>query len=463
MAIDAQEPGSPDWWLIRLGKRLEADRPRIELLEAYHRGDPPLPYGNRKMRDAYRALQRMARANFAGLVVEAVLERLTPVGFSTGSGGDDNADRAAWATWQRNSLDADIPLVLRQALAVSRAYMMVGQERPGRALITPEDAKSVIHESDPTNRRRLRAGMKCWLDDVTQRERALVMLPEGVVYYSAAQRNSDADAWNPARWERDTSEGDDGVAASPTPGLVPLVPFIGRPSLDGDLRHALGEFEDVTDILDRINKVILDRMVISAMQAYRQRWATGVLIDDQDFDPGADLLWNVENPDVKFGEFQVADLRQVLEANLADIRQVAAITRTPAHYFVGELNNVNGETLKATETGLVAKGRDRMRQFGESCEQVNRLAGLIEGREVADDAETIWADPQSHSVAELYDAAVKAVSAGEPWSTRMRLLGHTPQEIDRMQAERAAEQRDAADLAARSFGVDAGPVEAGAA
>lgn len=455
LALDPSIPGTPDWWLLRLGKQLDVDRPRIELLESYHRGDPPLPYGNRKMRDAYRALQRMSRANFAGLVVEAVLERLTPTGFRTGGEGDSDSDRAAWDTWQRNGLDADIPLVLRTALVASRAYMMVGQNPadPGRALITPEDPKHVIHAAEPTNRRVLRAGLKHWRDEVTADEYALIMLPEGIVYYRAPGTES-PDRWNPARWARDLSEGDEGVAPNPTPGTVPLVPFIGRPALDGQLRHALGEFEDVVDILDRINKGILDRLVIASMQAYRQRWATGVALDDDAFDPGADLLWHVETPDAKFGEFATADLRQLVDAGLSDLRQLAAITRTPAHYFVGELNNVNGETLKATETGLVAKSRDRMRQFGESCEQVNRLAGVIEGRDVPDDAEVVWANPQSHTVAELYDAAVKAVGAGEPWSTRMQLLGHTPQEIDRMRAERDADQEQAATLSARSFGLD---------
>ena len=456
--IDATVPGSPDWWLTTLGKKLTADRPRIELLESYHRGDPPLPFGNKKMRDAYRRYQRMARANFAGLIVEAVLERLTPTGFSTGGSGDRESDADAWHTWQRNSLDADIPLIFRAALVAGRSYAIVGQDpdAPDRALITGEDAKAVVHASDPLNRRRVRAAAKFHTDEVTGHDYAVVMLPSQVFYYRASASTNFAHRFDAGRWTLDEDQGDGGVAASPTPGVVPVVPFVGRPSLDG--RTELGEFEDVTDILDRINTGLLDRLVIAAMQAYRQRWATGVVIDD-DFDPGADLLWNVEDDTAKFGEFQVADLRQLLDAGQADIRMAAAITRTPPHYLVGELSNVNGETLKATETGLVAKTRDRMRQFGESCESVNRLAGLIEGRQVPVDAETIWADPQSHSVAELYDAAVKAVSAGEPWSARMTMLGHTPQEIERMAVERATEQQLAADMAARSFGVDLPAVE----
>lgn len=438
MAIDAGTPGTPEWWLLRLGKRLSADQPRIQMLENYHQGNPPLPDGHRKMRDTFRRFQRMSRTNMCGLVTEATLERLTPVGFSTGANGDRSADSAAWATWQRNSLDADIPMVLRSALISGRSYMMVGRDpdNPARALVTGEDPSQVIHESSPTRRRQVRAALKTWVDDADGSDHAAVMLPKGVVYFKARKSESAPERWQPGRWERDLDEGDESVSPSPLPGIVPVIPFIGRPFLNGT--H-LGEFEDVVDIQDRINTVILDRLVISAMQAYRQRWATGVDLGGEDFDPGADLVWSVEEDKAKFGEFQTADIRQVLEACQSDIRLMAAITRTPPHYLVGELNNVNGETLKATETGLVAKSRDRMRQFGESCEEVNRQAGAIEGRLVPDDAETLWADPQSHSIAELYDAAVKAVTAGEPWRTRMELLGHTPQKIDRMEAEKAAE------------------------
>jgi hypothetical protein len=436
LAVDPSVAESPEWWLIRLGRRLHQDRDRVKRLEDYHAGDHPLPDGNRKMRDTYRRFQKMSRSNFVGLVTEAVLERLTVVGFSTGAGGDEDADAAAWLAWQRNSMDADLPLVLRQSLVCGRSYVTVGRRNDGTALLTGEDAKQVMHESDPTDRRRVRASIKVYRSG--DWDKAVVMLPDGVVYFRAPKMDEIAgyDPFDPTRWERDPDEGDaDSVGPNPVAPFNPVVPFLNRPTLDGKW---MGEFEDVTDIQDRINTVVLDRLVISAMQAYRQRWAKGIEVDDE-FDPGADLLWSVENDNAAFGEFQAADLRQVLEAASQDIRHLAAITRTPPHYLVGELNNVNGETLKATETGLVAKANERSRQFGESAEMVNRLGGLIEGREVPVDAETLWADPQSHSLAELYDSAVKGQSAGVPWAWRMRLLGFTPQQIRRMEADRAAE------------------------
>jgi hypothetical protein len=38
------------------------------------------------------------------------------------------------------------------------------------------------------------------------------------------------------------------------------------------------------------------------------------------------------------------------------------------------MSNVNGETLKASESGLISKVKQRMRPFGEAAEETMRLA-----------------------------------------------------------------------------------------
>ena len=52
------------------------------------------------------------------------------------------------------------------------------------------------------------------------------------------------------------------------------------------------------------------------------------------------------------------------------IQHVAAQTRTPPHYLLGAMGSFpSGESLKATETGLVAKVRRKMLSFGEGWEE----------------------------------------------------------------------------------------------
>jgi hypothetical protein len=442
----ASEPNAPDWWLLRLGNRLENERGRLDTLDAYWRGDHPVPFGNRKMREAYRKFQKQSKTNFMKLVAESVIERLKVTGFRTGSDGTETLDKTAWSWWQANHLDADSGLVHRAAIVMSRAYVIVGPRPDGEGmpLVTGEDPRQVIHESAPDNRRRRLAALKTWWDDISRRQLAVVYLPDAIHYYRSVEQSNEPKPQafvSPSKWEVDPDEGESGVVNNPF-GEVPVVPFLTCPDLSG---KTLGEFEDVIPVQDRINTEVLDRLVISAMQAYRQRWATGVDLTDENgnpdngFDPGADLLWNVSDENAKFGEFQPVDLAGVLKAVDSDVQHLAAITRTPPHYLLGSMVNTSGDALAAAETGLTSKVIERSQEFGESWELVYQLAGRIMGKTVPDDCEVIWANPQFRTLTEMAAASVQLMTAGVPWRTRMAELDYTPSQIDRMQAERASD------------------------
>jgi hypothetical protein len=74
---DAKTPNSPDWWLLRLGARLGGDIPRMDRLDNYWRGNHPLPFGNQKMREAYRRFQKQSKTNFCKLVAESARSAMT--------------------------------------------------------------------------------------------------------------------------------------------------------------------------------------------------------------------------------------------------------------------------------------------------------------------------------------------------------------------------------------------------
>lgn len=434
--------GSAEWWLFRLGRQLDAERPQLDLLDAYDRGEHPLPRGHERAREAYRRFQRMSRSNFVGLVTDAVLDRLQVAGFRMGGQGEHEADETAQRVWQGNQLDADAGLVMRDALVMRRSYVCVGPDDDGGVLLTGEDPRQVIHAVDPRNRRRVRAALKVWRDDLDGLDHAVVYLPETVHYFVSPKGPDDSTRWQPGRWDVDDAEVEGGVIENPTAPLVPVVPFVNRPDKD---RGGFGEAEDVTDIQDRINQTALDRLTTGAAQAFRQRWAKGVALEDeqgralQPFDPGADLLWAVDAPDAQFGDFDAADLGQFIDAVKHDTEQLASITRTPPYYLLGAMANLSGDALTAAESGLVSKVKKRMAQFGESWEQAMRLAFMLLGEEAAVDAETIWTEPERRNEAAAADAAVKKQSVGVPWRQIMEDLRYSPQQIARMDAERTSD------------------------
>lgn len=454
MAIDASTPESPGWWLARLGKQILDERDELDRLQAYADGCPPLPSVPGVDPLDAQEWMKIARANWTGLVIDSTTERLHVDGFRFGKSGSSRAkaktaDDDANRIWQENSLDADADLVHYGAMSQRRAFVLVEKGDDGRPVLTHETPRQVAVEYVPGSRRNAAAGLKLWRDDWTGDTRATLWLPDMIYHFVTTAHNPtfSTRVASLRQWDAlSTPNATDGQSVNEL-GTVPFGVFTNRRN-----RRLAGfaEHEDVLSIQDRINLSLINLIAAMRYGAFRQRWAAGLEVDEdpvtgekiQPFKLDIKKLWTTADPDVKFGEFASTDLIPYVKAVESAVQDLAAISRTPPHYLLGQVVNVSGDALKAAETGLVSKVRDRQRNFGESWESVMRLAFAVLGdteRATAFDAETVWRDPESRSISELADAAVKTDAAGVPWRQRMEDMGYTPQEIDRMEIDRAAD------------------------
>ncbi len=448
-------------WLVRLSQGLIDRQNRYTTLENYVVGNHAVPSGDPRYVKALKELQRKSKTNYISLVTVSPTERMEVQGFRFGNDPDAPADEEANKIWQYNNMDLYSEIAHVTAATYSRAYVMVSPPMNGEKypVITIEDPKCTIVEYDPANQNIIRAGLKMWNDDILGHAIAVVYLPTGIHYFRGQLANFYlnidydtlksrlADAGN---WEYF------GMAPNPL-REVPIVPLNWRPGLHGT---SLAEAEEGFSIQDRINTTILDRMIISRAQAYKQRWAKGIELPTDDngnvkppFDPGADILWAVADEQAQFGEFKEADITMILKAVRDDVGDLAAITKTPPHYLLGEIVNASGDALKAAETGLVSKTRRRMKTAGWTWEKVIKLCfgwmgDVTKQKEVL--AETIWADPESRSRAELADAVLKETTIGVATEIALERLGFTPAQIERnMKLKKAEEMRQAVLMAAQ--------------
>jgi hypothetical protein len=449
LPIETGKAGSPGWWLHRLVLALGERRYRYDELDDYYTGEIGVPVNTTKsVRLAYQRLMALARTNFAELVVEAVRERMVVVGFRTGAASDELGDQEAWRIWQANSLDADSLLVHRASLVMGEAAVIVGGVDPetGAPVITPEDPREVIVERDPVRRRRVVAALKVFVDDIGDVQRAYLYLPGFVLRAARAKPAGESVDWSGWEWEGDPER---------LPAMVvPVVGFPNRETLsdrrDGQGR-SWGEFEPHRAILDRINYTILNRLEIATMQAFRQRGIKGVPTHDAqgnevDYDdvfaadPGA--LWLLPDTAEVWESGQV-DLGPIRQALRDDVQDLAAVTRTPLFYLTPDATNGSAEGASLAREGLVFKTADRIVQASEAWEQVMSLAFLFAGDETRarrGDMEALWAPPERFSLAERYDAASKAQAAGVPWRSVMTdVLQFSPQQVERMEADRATD------------------------
>ncbi|MGI8711089.1 MAG: phage portal protein, partial [Acidimicrobiales bacterium] len=198
-----------------------------------------------------------------------------------------------------------------------------------------------------------------------------------------------------------------------------------------------------------INVMLLQRVTIAMMQAFRQRAIKGIPVADAEgrevdysnvfaADPGA--LWQLPD-DAEIWESGQVDLTPILESVKADVRDLAAVTKVPMFYLFPDAANGSAEGASLQREGLVFKVADRIEQTSESWERVMSLAfGFAGDRERASlvDMETLWQPPERFSLAERYDANSKATDV--PWRTRMSdILQFSPQQVARMEAERVTD------------------------
>ncbi len=445
--LDTDTPNSPGWWLVRLTKRLIARRPDIAHLQRLYDGDHDLAEASDEDSRKFREFQKLSRSNYLSLVVEAPLERLRVQGFRAGP-EDKTGDEASWAIWNGSQLNANQVLAHRTALTLRRSFVIVGPHprKHGKLLITPEHPAHVITEAYPDSPREARAALKLITDPITGLAEAWLYLPEVVMHFRSREKAPDfgllSNFYNPgeiAKWTFVEQK------VNPTYPEVPVVEFACRPGLLG---RASCEFESAIDNQNRLNQSLLHRLVAEKFASWRQLAILNLdFEEDENGDPIAPELpsnpgvaWLLQGDNLQVFQSAQTSTSDIMKGIEADIRDIAAITRTPPHYLLNSIVNASGDALKSAETGLVAKVREHAVQFGESWELVMHLAHLLNGsnREAAD-LEVMWADPESRSLAALSDAANKQLTAGVPWNARMELLGYTPTEIQRMEADRVSD------------------------
>jgi len=424
--------GLPEWWRDRLYKKITERRPYIEFMEDYYSGNHPLPWLPAQARAEFRRILAMTRSNYMGLVCDAQVERMTVQGFRIGDSVD--ADKETWRIFQANNMDSDLDQGFLEAAKCGYAYLMVGpnprDEKTPRMSV--EHPLQTIVETEPGDRRSRAAGLKTWLDDWTGEVVSRLYLPDWVFgWRGKVSATSGVPQWKP-----------DGEPYRNPVGEVPITELLNNPQLLGGGRS---ELHDLTDIQDRANKTIADRLITQDYGAFPQKWATGYPEETADGKPntidiGRDRMVTSDVKETQFGQWSAAPLDPYSAAKREDVKDIASRSRTPAQYLLGEMSNVNGETLKASESGLVSKVRQRFRGHEDGIEDAARMARRLAGISTDADGsmETIWRDPQYRTIAEVTDAAIKRLQSGGITLRQFREdCGYSAAEIERMEAEDA--------------------------
>ena len=415
-------------------KALAKEQAHYNMLERYYDGDAPLPEGAEGQSRAYRKFQKKARLNMAQLSVAAVRERMRIGGFRTGAADDENGDDEARRLWKANNLDVYSADLHTNFLKFGHAYAIVGMPA-GREypLVTVEDPRQVYCDVSPEDPSNVMAAVKVW-SEYGQHHAYYYYSDEILVF----RKPGDTSPYDTDGWMFDEE------ASAPNPlGEVPVVKFTNA---DGR-----GEYEPYMDIIDRINHMILQRLIIATTQAFKQKYVKG---DFPTHDPdGNEIDYNglfqgapgsmwILPPEAELGELDQSGIQDIINAVRADIQDFAAVTRTPMHYLSPDGANQSAEGASLAREGLVFKTEDRIARATVGWSKVMSLMfkwmGDVE-RAALLDLEPLWKPAERYSLSERADANTKFQDV--PFRSRMKLIGQfTPAEVAEMETERAGEQ-----------------------
>jgi len=253
-------------------------------------------------------------------------------------------------------------------------------------------------------------------------------------------------------------------------GIVPVVPLVNRPRTShrssGNC-EGWSELEAIIPLSDAACKAATDMMVTAEYHAMPRRAVIGAsqedFVDEQGrpvsaFSQIAGRVWALENPDAKIEQFSESSLSNYHDTIKILAQLVASVSGLPPHYLGSATDNpASADAIRSSEARLVKRVERKQRAFGETWEQVMRIALLFADGEVPDNVrsmETLWRDASTPTIAQRADAAVKLFAAGiVPRQQTWEDLGYSSIQQDRM--EDAFDE--AAAKAAASFGLGPDP------
>lgn len=419
--------------VVRLRAKLERRRGRAQLWSDSYDGNRPLLFASPEFTAQSGGLFDGFADNWCQVVPDATAERLRPMGFRL---ADGSIDKAAGEAWRRSEADVEVGLALLESLISGRAFALVWKPDGVNTEITFEHVSQAVVEYVPGRRNVRAAGMKVWEDG--EYEFTSLFLPDTVYRYQRLRATAGSALGisvgvSGGPWEdRTVGLGRGEPAHLPNPmGVVPLVEIANRARLRG---RPVSEIANVAPLQDAINTIWAHLLTASDAVALPARAVLGMdrptreILDDEGEVIGEEdlpidkfrsdrLLW-LEREGASIAEFSAADLSNYTKVIEVAVNHIAAQTRTPPHYLLGQMVNISADALTAAESGLVAKVTERQRFFGSSLREVMRLEALASGD--ASRAEglalgsVIWRDAQYRSEAQYADALTKYKSIGVP-------------------------------------------------
>lgn len=385
------------------------ERMRLNKLEMWGCGSQPMARACGNMGNLEKkVLQRFARSPWIPLMVSTFAQQLIVEGYRR-EGDTQNDD--AWRTWEFNDMKSQQFAINRATIISGYSYVRVtdGTGPDGNAMavvrgVDPQNAFGIYEDpcaEFPTYllERKFDGGYRWWTQD--------------------SYTDLKWDGYNgfPSGYAPGTlpAQGSFSVVKE-TPhayGVVPFIRYVNQMDLKG---RCWGDVEPVILIAARMDKTVLDRLLVQHYNSFKIRWGTG--LEQPDTEEGAVAeRWQLQNGDflftsneqAKFGTLDETMMDPFVAAYRSDLETFIATSQLPPD-LAGQVANIAADALEGARRSSYQKLYEKQAMLGQSHARVLRLAAHLEGREEdATDfsARVHWQDVQIKSLAQAADALGK--------------------------------------------------------
>jgi hypothetical protein len=325
----------------------------------------------------------------------------------------------------------------------------------------------VVIAYDPETREAV-ASLKSWRDpDERHLEYATLRTPDEIWKFERSSGSSSIEV--PSRVAREWGSnaawvmrrGVTGPEANPL-GMVPDVEWKVRPDLLGEPTSEISGAMCMQDSINLMWSYLFGAADFASLPArvvmgkdppqIPKLDANGVVIG---YEPvpmdkvTAGRMLYLSGQKTTIGQWDAAKLDVFLEVINIGARHLSAQTRTPIFLIVGELSNINGDTLKAAETPMMQKiGHTNAGYIGSARQVFRRIAkvrGLDDVAEACRLGRVAFKDAETITAAQRSDAALKDKQVGLSLATILEKhygMGQAQidQELRRLEAERSDPQ-----------------------
>jgi len=431
----------------------------------YYEGDQELNFSTEEFIDTFGLQFADLRSNWMGVVIEAMEERLDVQRIlMRNEAGDVEEDLSddIWRVLLENEMEQLQNDVYNGALVEGRSYALVWPDdfNPEVPRVDFQRAQNMIVTYHPEDIKVIDRATKRWTTpDGGQR---LTIYTRDFLYKYKLDPTGDVDPEDivprDTGWQQfEIAESGDPTWPLPNPfGEVPIVEFWNR--------SRKSELRDLVPLQDALNKTMRDMMIANEYQAQNIIYlVTSNEEPDGGWKASPGTVWHIQpevdfegnSMDVQVGTIDASNPDNFIATMETFLQHIAAISRTPAHYFYlsskqgGRGDAPSGEALRVAETGLLKKVQKTQELWGLRWMRVARFVTMALGNfdpEVPLIGNTVWTHPMAHFKSILLEEGRQMIAdLGLPPEIAWRHVGLTEEEIEDAEAEGFDRNRDEED------------------